>query len=39
MAALKDLDVWGLSPEICYRAEKGREDAPKIQHIPSITII
>ncbi|CAA7400526.1 unnamed protein product [Spirodela intermedia] len=39
MAALKRLVLWGMSPEICSRAEKEGEDWPKIQHIPSITIL
>ncbi|CAA7400483.1 unnamed protein product [Spirodela intermedia] len=38
MAALKDLTLLNMSPDICSRAEKEGEDWPKIQHIPSITI-
>ncbi|CAA6664010.1 unnamed protein product [Spirodela intermedia] len=38
MAALKDLVLCYLSPEILSRAEKEGEDWPEIQHIPSITI-
>ncbi|CAA7397530.1 unnamed protein product [Spirodela intermedia] len=37
MAALKELVLWNMSPQIHSRAEKEGEDWPKIQHIPSIT--
>ncbi|CAA6673883.1 unnamed protein product [Spirodela intermedia] len=39
MAALKELVLWNMSPEIRSRAEKEGKDWPKIQHIPLVNII